>query len=206
MGLQIETLTVGALQVNCYLVSDAVTARGVLVDPGDEADRITAAVSRAGVSPVAVLLTHAHVDHIGAVGAVCRRFDIPVYLHPADAALYLSPDNAIPPWIQAARDVPPALHRLPDLGGLDLRLLATPGHTPGGVCFYAPAAGMLLTGDTLFCGGVGRTDLPGGCLADLEHSVRTVLYALPEETRVFPGHGEPTRIGAEKSGNPFIRA
>ena len=206
MGLQIETLTVGALQANCYLVSDAVTARGVLVDPGDEADRITAAVSRAGVSPVAVLLTHAHIDHIGAVGAVCRRFDIPVYLHPADEALYLSPDNAIPPWIPAARDLPPALRRLPDLGGLDLRLLATPGHTPGGVCFYAPAAGVLLTGDTLFCGGVGRTDLPGAAWPTWSVLSVPCCMRYREETRVFPGHGEPDPIGAEKSGNPFIRA
>lgn len=205
MGLRVETLPVGMLQVNCLLVWDPQTARGVVIDPGDDAPGITAAVARAGFSPAAVLLTHGHVDHIGALGAVCTHFGVPVYLHSADRALYLSPANAIPPWIPAATDLPTPVHDLPNLDGLDLRVLPTPGHTPGSVCFHAAAAGLLFSGDTLFCGGVGRTDLPGGSQDALERSVRGVLYALPQQTRVYPGHGEPTRIGDEMNGNPYIR-
>lgn len=205
MALQAQTLPVGPLQANCYLAWDPSTARGVIIDPGDDAAAIAAAVTAAAFTPVAVLLTHGHVDHIRAVGGICRRSGIPVYIHRADRELYLSPANALLPWLPAATDLPEPVHDLPDCGGLDLRLRPSPGHTPGCVCFQIVAAGVLFSGDTLFCGGVGRTDLPGGSLADLTQSLRTVLYLLPDETRVYPGHGEPTTIGTEKRTNPFVR-
>lgn len=205
MALQVQTLPVGMLEVNCYLAWDPSTARGVIIDPGDDAADIVAAVTAAGFTPVAVVLTHGHVDHIRAVGEVCRRFGIAVFIHPAERQLYLSPLNALLPWLPAAADLPEPLPEAVDGFGLGIEVLPTPGHTPGCVCFWIPAAGVLFSGDTLFCGGVGRTDLPGGSLTDLERSLREVLYVLPAETRVYPGHGAPTTIGSERRSNPFVR-
>jgi glyoxylase-like metal-dependent hydrolase (beta-lactamase superfamily II) len=205
MGLKVQVLTVGPLAVNCYLAWDPDTRRGVVVDPGDDPDDIAEAIAAARLTPCAVLLTHGHVDHIRGVGGVAARYHVPVYIHPADRALYLSPANALLPWVSAATGLPEPVAVLPDCGGIDIRVLATPGHTPGSVCLHVPGAGVLLSGDTLFCGGVGRTDLPGGCAADLERAIRTVLYPLAPGTRVYPGHGEPTTIGEERRSNPFVR-
>jgi glyoxylase-like metal-dependent hydrolase (beta-lactamase superfamily II) len=205
MGLTVQTIPVGPFQVNCHLAWDPDTRRGVVIDPGDEPEAIVDAITEAGFTPAAVLLTHGHVDHIRGVGGVSAAYRVPVYIHPGDRALYLSRSNALPPWLPAATGLPEPVTALPECGGIALRVLETPGHTPGGVCFYAAEAGVLFSGDTLFCGGVGRTDLPGGSMAALERSIRTVLYVLPSATRVYPGHGDGTTIGDEVHSNPFVR-
>ncbi len=203
--MKITTLTVGPLEVNCYVVCDPADAVALIIDPGDDAERIIEVVQACGAQPTGILLTHAHVDHIRGVGAVSRRFGIPVELHAADRTLYFSPDNALPPWVEAATDLPEPAPVPRPVSGPRWNVIKTPGHSPGSVSFFFPAAGVLFSGDTLFAGGVGRTDLPGGDWECLQASIRNRLYALPPPTRVFPGHGPPTTVEREMQTNPFVR-
>ncbi len=202
-------LTVGPVAANAYLVTDVATGATVVVDPGDDAPRLLAALAEAGVTPDEIWLTHAHFDHIGAVADLRETYPVPVRLHPADAPLY---DNAEE---QAAwfgmRVRPPGVAPLDlvdgqrlTLGGMAFTVLHTPGHAPGHVAFHAPEAGVLFSGDALFRGSVGRTDLPLCDPAALERSLRERLMVLPDDTRVLSGHGPETTIGHERRTNPFL--
>ncbi|MBW6457345.1 MAG: MBL fold metallo-hydrolase [Trueperaceae bacterium] len=202
-------LTVGPVAANAYLVTDEATGATVVIDPGDEAPRLLAALAEAGRPPVEIWLTHAHFDHIGAVAALRETHPVPVRLHPADAPLY---DNAEQQagWF-GMRVRPPGVapvdladgERLA-LGGHRFEVRHTPGHAPGHVAFYAADAGVLFSGDALFRGSVGRTDLPLCDPAALDRSLRERLLVLPDETRVLPGHGPETTIGLERRTNPFL--
>jgi len=207
--LSIRMLTVGPVAANAYLVTDAATGATVVIDPGDEAPRLLAALADAGVTPDEIWLTHAHFDHIGAVAELRETHPVPVRLHPADAPLY---DNA---ERQAAwfgmRVRPPGVAPLDLVDGERLALgetaftvLHTPGHAPGHVAFHAPDAGVVFSGDALFRGSVGRTDLPLCDPAALERSLRERLMTLPDDTRVLSGHGPETTIGHERRTNPFL--
>ena len=209
MPLSIRMLTVGPVASNAYLVTDAATGATVVVDPGDDAPRLLAALEEAGVAPSEIWLTHAHFDHIGAVAELRETHPVPVRLHPADAPLY---DNAEQ---QAAwfgmRVRPPGVAPLDladgdrlALGETVFTVLHTPGHAPGHVAFHAPEAGVLFSGDALFRGSVGRTDLPLCDPAALERSLRERLMVLPDDTRVLSGHGPETTIGHERRTNPFL--
>ncbi|MFA5203624.1 MAG: MBL fold metallo-hydrolase [Lentisphaeria bacterium] len=203
--IQVLTLPVGMLEANCYLVWNPDTLDALLLDPGDEPGRIAKAVAERGLHPRAILLTHAHVDHIRAVSELARQWAVPVCLAPADHPMYHSPQNALPPWMSAARDLPePQAEPPPAPPGLEFRVLSTPGHSPGGVCYYFPAAGAAFTGDTLFCGSIGRADLPGGNADTLLHAIRNQLLTLPPETVIYPGHGQPSTIGEEAAHNPYL--
>jgi glyoxylase-like metal-dependent hydrolase (beta-lactamase superfamily II) len=204
--VKIDWRTVGAFQENSYLVVDPATRRAVLVDPGAEAEALIEMVRASGATLDAIWLTHAHIDHIGAIAGVKREWNVPVYLHPADQPLY---DRGA---MQAAVyglpfEQPPAPdHALAEgdvvsVGSLDFDVLHVPGHAPGHVAFVRQ--GCMLGGDLLFAGSIGRTDLP---LSDPERMTESLdrVAGLPEDTVVYPGHGPATSIGQERATNPFL--
>lgn len=194
--LRVVSLAVGPFAANCYLL---VGRRSLLViDPGGEPDRIRHQIHSLGLPPAAYLLTHGHPDHIGALPDLLTHLPAPVLLSPQDADWAFSAANAIPPWYEPPRRCEA---RIRDIGRerlpgewCTIRILPTPGHTPGSICIWLK--GALFSGDTLFAGGVGRTDLPRGDPAKLQESLRR-LAELDPNTRVWPGHGPPTTIGRE---------
>lgn len=205
--LAIDTLTVGPLQENCYLLTDPQTGRAVLVDPGDEAARILNALN--GFTLEAIWLTHAHFDHVGALAHIHRHVPVPVYLHEADRPLL--GHAAASAAIFGLTLEQPHVQTLPLEAGGRLRFgpheaecRSTPGHAPGHMAFYFEREGVVFAGDALFRGSIGRTDLPGGDSAQLLESIRRELLSLPDATRVLPGHGPETSIGQERRTNPFL--
>lgn len=215
MPLSIRMLTVGPVAANAYLVTDEATGATVVIDPGDEAPRLIAALAELaglgerGRAPEAIWLTHAHFDHLGAVAALREAYPVPVRLHPADAPLYDNAEQQAAWFGMRVRPPGVASVELADgerltLGETGFTVLHTPGHAPGHVAFYAPDAGVLFSGDALFRGSVGRTDLPLCDPAALARSLRERLLVLPDGTRVLPGHGPETTIGLERRTNPFL--
>lgn len=202
-----ETVVVGPLMVNCYVLGCLESREGVVIDPGDDADRILSVVSRHGLKVLAVINTHGHFDHTGGnrrivtecgAGLLIHELDAPMLARAVDtAAMFgLSAENSPPPsgFLSDGGDVPFGEHRL--------RVLHTPGHTPGGCSLFLE--GKVFTGDTLFAAAVGRTDFPGGSAAALGKSIREKLLILPDNTVVYPGHGPSTTIGGEREHNPYL--
>ena len=205
----IASLPVGLIQTNCYVVGCEETKEGVVIDPGGHPERILAEVERHGLAIKYVLDTHAHFDHTDANGAIVQATGASLALHPEDRPLLEASGGAALFGMHAVPSPPPDLE-LHDgdeiqVGTLVFKVLHTPGHTPGHVCFYEADEGALFDGDVLFYRGIGRTDLPGGSWEQLYSSIRNTLFALPDETVVYSGHGQPTRIGDEKKLNPWLR-
>jgi hydroxyacylglutathione hydrolase len=206
--LRIETLTVGPLETNCYLFAPvSPTGEVVIVDPGAEPEAILDAVSRLELKVAAILLTHGHVDHMAAAAAVRDATGAPVHMHVADAGMVRKPD---PYWASLVGGVEPCevdveltgdeqLH----LAGVDLQVIHTPGHSPGSICYMV--GGTLFSGDTLFAGSIGRTDLPGGDDRVMQASLARLTAEVTGETRVLPGHGPETTMQAECQANPFLQ-
>lgn len=207
--MQVEHLSVGPVQTNCYLAINKETKEAIIIDPGDDADRIGMRLKQLEAKPVAILLTHGHFDHAGAAKTLATQYDILVYAHEKEAkTLEDSRMNLSGPLVGGATtyhaDVFLKDEQELTLAGLHMRVLFTPGHTPGGCCYYFPREDVLFSGDSLFCGSVGRTDFPGGSMRTLVDSVRNKLMSLPENTIVYPGHDIETTIEQERMYNPFL--
>ena len=205
----LEMLTVGPFQENCYIIGDEQTGIGALVDPGDEAARIALAVEQTGLDIGQIIITHTHIDHVGAVAALADEYACPVLMHAeAEPMLQQLPTQAMMMGLRFGK-VPTVDRHIEDeevleVGGLGLRSLYTPGHAPGHLAFYLEDEGLVLSGDALFAGSVGRTDLFGGNMDLLMRSINERLLTLPDETRVLSGHGPETTIGEERAHNPFL--
>lgn len=207
MTMDYKLVVVGPLDTNCYLVYCRETLECAIIDPGAEADRIFPVVAEFELRPVLILNTHGHIDHTGANKDIKEKFNIPLLIHPQDRPLLEKVQQFELSFFLGAKESPPADRFLEDsevisVGRSSLRVIHTPGHTPGSVSLLGD--GVLFSGDTLFCGGVGRTDLPGGSLRDLEESIKTKILTLSPEIIVLPGHGPWTTIGEEKESNPFL--
>jgi hydroxyacylglutathione hydrolase len=211
----LSTHTAPPFQKNAYLVGCETTRDAVVIDPGDEVEQLVEAVRAGALRVRYVLLTHAHLDHITGVTRAKEAFDAPVVLHEADLPLYRAVvQQGLMFGLKVEAQPPVDRFYSPGeciaFGRYEARVHHTPGHSPGGVCLQVGPAGTpgpdLFVGDTLFAGSIGRTDLPGGDYPTLIHSIRTVLFGLGDDARVYPGHGEPTTIGRERRTNPFLQA
>ncbi|MGH9733570.1 MAG: MBL fold metallo-hydrolase [Candidatus Acidiferrales bacterium] len=228
-----EIIPVGMLQCNCSILGDPETGEAIVVDPGDEVERISELLGKHNLKVRLIVSTHTHIDHVGGLARLHHATSAPVLIHEGDLELYRHLDVQAQ-WLGVPT---PEMMRIQDFvkegdalrcGSLEARVLHTPGHTPGSICLVvdraaekgrseaAQAVGdqraaspagtaRLISGDTLFQGSIGRTDLWGGSYPQIINSIREKLIVLPEETAVYPGHGDPTTIGGERDGNPFLR-
>jgi glyoxylase-like metal-dependent hydrolase (beta-lactamase superfamily II) len=208
----LDTFPVGPLQCNCTILGDEETGEAIVIDPGDEVGRIHRRLTSLGLKLKQILVTHAHIDHVGGALRLKRLTGAPILLNENDLPL-LKMMEAQASWVGLA--LPPETAP-PDasldeglLVGLDrypATVLHTPGHTQGSVCLHFAPLKLVIAGDTLFAGSIGRTDLPGGDFHQILNSIEHRLLSLPDETRVLPGHGPATTIGEERDNNPFLRA
>ena len=205
-----EVLSVGVLQCNCSIFGDEATRRAIVVDPGDEIERIEAVLERHGLQVSGIVVTHAHIDHIGGAAKLRARTGAPVYMNENDIALRDMLDTQAS-WVNGAVpekteiDVPVKDGDVIRLAETDFQVLHTPGHTQGSICLFAASENKLIAGDTLFFGSIGRTDLPGGDERRIFASIEDKLLKLDDSVEVTCGHGPATTIGRERLHNPFLR-
>ena len=209
----IQQYVVGPVQTNCWFLINDDTREVLIVDPGDAPAALALRISSQQLLPRAILLTHGHFDHAGAAEELAEEYEIPIYALQEERRVLEDPrlnlsgamgvgiggqsiSYHVDQWLSDGQTM--------RLAGLRFTVLHTPGHTPGGCCFYFADEGVLISGDTLFAGSVGRTDFPEGSMSDLVRAIHEKLLILPDETEVLPGHGESTTIGEEKQYNPFL--
>jgi hydroxyacylglutathione hydrolase len=206
----LETFPVGPLHCNCTILGDEITHEAVVVDPGDNIPEILSRLQKHGLTLRQIIVTHAHIDHVGGAALLRKSTGAPVVMNQRDLELLgmmemqagwlgIPTPQVAPPDASAEDGLTVGLATLP------AQVLHTPGHTPGSICLLLPDHDLLLAGDTLFAGSIGRTDLPGGDGRQILRSLRERLLALPDSTRVLPGHGPETTIGEERQSNPFLQ-
>ncbi len=205
-----EILPVGPLQCNCSIVGDQQSREAMVIDPGDNIDQIMAIVERHGLTVKQIVVTHAHIDHVGGAMKLKQRTGAAILLNQNDQALLKMLDMQAA-WVGMRSPGSVSIDQTVSdgdkvtVGGIQASVMHTPGHTEGSVCLYFPAEQKLIAGDTLFAGSIGRTDLPGGSMEKILRSLHAKVMALPDDTIVVPGHGELTTIGEERETNPFLR-
>lgn len=209
-SMRIQTMVLGAVQTDCYLVYGEDSKEGVIIDPADNADYIGRRCMELHVTPRAILLTHGHGDHILAVEELRRQYGIPVIAGEKEADMLLDPVLNLSQGLGMAPVSLRADQEVQDgdvlaLAGFSFRVIETPGHTSGSLCYYVEEEKVLFSGDTLFAESLGRTDFPTGNTQEIIQSIAGVLLKLPEDVMVYPGHGEPTTIGHERKYNPVAR-
>lgn len=206
--LKVEQLVLGPVSTNCYFALNQETKELLIIDPADQPERIFQKVAQMEGTPVAVLLTHGHFDHISAAEAVRDRYDIPVYACPLETEMLWEPSVNMTQYygrpVSMKADKMPSDLEVFEAAGFKVQMIFTPGHTKGSCCYYFKDEDVLFSGDTLFHGSVGRTDFPGGSSAQIVESLHRLVDALPEDTAVYPGHDTSTTIGYEKRYNPFV--
>lgn len=206
--LHIEKMILGPVHTNCYFAINQETKEALIVDPADQMPKIKQRISQLGITPVAVLLTHGHFDHIYAAEDVRKAYGVQIYAQECEQTILENPQYNLstsftaPLTLQADCLVKEGQQL--ELAGFVIKVIHTPGHTKGGACYYFEEEKALFSGDTLFCQSVGRSDFPTGSMSTLVHSVRRLVEELPEDTNVYPGHEEETDIGYEKQHNPFL--
>ncbi|MCG8400336.1 MAG: MBL fold metallo-hydrolase [Firmicutes bacterium] len=203
-----EGFGVGPMEANCYIIGCAETKEAAVVDPGAEGGRILSRLEKLGLQCKSIILTHGHMDHVGAINEVRQATDANVMIHSGDADMLTSPAQNLSLFMGSMLKFKKADRVLEDgdkvqVGNVLLEVIHTPGHTPGGICIKIKGGGII-TGDTLFAGSVGRSDFPGGSHNVLINSIKTRLLNFPDDTKVYPGHGPESSIGAEKKYNPFL--
>ena len=208
VDLRIEEYNVGDIGTNCYFIVNADTKEMLVIDPGGDGKDLIRRINNSELKPVAVLLTHGHYDHAADADVVAKEYDIPIYAHEAERETLENPNLNLSPMF-GRREIYHADKYVKDgdilnLAGFTIRVIHTPGHTVGGCCYYFDGNKVLASGDTLFCGSVGRTDFPKGSMSDLVRSIREKLLDLPGDTAVLPGHESRTTIGYERQYNAFL--
>jgi glyoxylase-like metal-dependent hydrolase (beta-lactamase superfamily II) len=205
-----ELLPVGPLQCNCSIVGDETTHEALVIDPGDDIEQILAIIRKHNLKVQQIVITHAHIDHVGGAMKLRAAVGAPILLNQNDTALLKMLDMqaawigmAAPGKVEIDQSVGPS--DTIKAGNLSAQVLHTPGHTEGSICLYFSPQEMLIAGDTLFAGSIGRTDLPGGSFEKILQSLHQQVLALPDETLVIPGHGPSTTIGEERQSNPFLQ-
>jgi hydroxyacylglutathione hydrolase len=204
----IDIIEVGMHRANCYIVGCEKTRKGIVIDPGDEGDFILSKIKENDLDIDKIVLTHGHLDHIGALEYVRDALNARVYIHRDDADMLVSPEKNLSAFTPEQVQANPAEVLLQEgdeieFGEIKLKVLHTPGHTPGGISLYGE--GVVFTGDAVFLGSVGRTDLPGGDFDLLMANIKEKIFTLPDDTVIYSGHGPDTTVGQEKNYNPFVQ-
>lgn len=207
-SLKIETYVLGPVMTNCYFAINEDTKETIIIDPADKAEVLIQKINKETLKPVAVLLTHGHFDHILAASEIAVNFHIPIYASKEEKELLETPSLNLSVSLGKNISLTPTMllndKDIIKLAGTEVNVIHTPGHTSGGICYLFKESKILFSGDTLFEGTVGRADLPTGNLNTLLDSVNHKLMTLPDDTTVFPGHGESTTVGHERNTNPYV--